>query len=144
MNFHRTDVNPNISASVTVGLGCLACELLHSYKDSITARVTLAVILSDQSFPPILPANDDKCVVVVRVEDGLLSEIEQAFLDHFAKYVGPIGSLPRGRVILMGSVSHLGSRGLASYASDMCGVMASLGNRVGQAVEVVPFVPVPI
>ncbi len=57
MNFHRTDVNRNISASVTAGLGCLACESLHSYKDSITAWVPLAVILSDhrslQFSPPM-------------------------------------------------------------------------------------------
>jgi hypothetical protein len=37
MNFHRTDVNRNISASVSVELACLACDELHSFRESILA-----------------------------------------------------------------------------------------------------------
>jgi hypothetical protein len=141
-NYHRTDVNRNISASITVDLDCLACELPHSYRESICEGKPLVVILSDQAFPPVVPGNDSKCVVIVRTEDGLLIEIEQAFVDIFAEYVNPSGSLPRGSVVLVGSVSHLAARGLSSYVNDLVGTMASLGARVGKAVEIVPFVPV--
>jgi hypothetical protein len=98
----------------------------------------------DQAFPLVLPGNDDKCVVIIRVEDGLLSEIEQAFAEIFAEHVSPSGSLPRGSVRLIGSVSYLSAKGLVSYASDLCGTMSSLGARVGQSVEIVPLVPVPV
>ncbi len=141
-NYHRTDVNRNISASVTVDLDCLACELPHSYRESIVEGKPLVLILSDQAFPPVVPGNDGNCVVIVKTEDGLLMEIEQAFADIFAEYVSPSGSLPRGSVVLVCSVSHLAARGLSSYVNDLVGTMASLGGRVGTSGEIVPFVPV--
>jgi hypothetical protein len=78
------------------------------------------------------------------VEDGLLSEIESAFKDLFAEFLTPGGGMPRGSLILIGSLSHLGARGLDSYAGDLCGVISSLSARAGPSVEVVPFVPVPV
>jgi hypothetical protein len=143
-NFHRTDVNRNISASVTVGLQCLACETGHSYRDSIGAGIPIVLVLSDQAFPAILPASDGNCIVIVRVEDGLLSEIDSAFSDLFAEFLIPGGGLPRGSLIMIGSLSHLGTRGLDSYAGDLCGTISSLSARAGPSVEVVPFVPVPV
>jgi hypothetical protein len=124
MNFHRTDVNRNISSRVTVGLDCLSCDGGHSFRDSLKAGSPAVLVLTDQSFPPILPARDSKCVVIVRVEDGLLSEIEGAFCDLFAEFLTPNGGLPRGSLILVGSVSHLGARGLDSYASELCGTIS--------------------
>jgi hypothetical protein len=143
-NFHRTDVNRNIPASVTVGLQCLACDTGHSYRDSIRAGIPIVLVLSDQAFPAILPAMDSNCVVIVRVEDGLLSEIENAFRDLFAETLTTGGGLPRGSLIMIGSLSHLGTRGLDSYAGDLCGVISSLSARAGPSVEVVPFVPLPV
>ncbi len=46
--------------------------------------------------------------------------------------------------MLVGSLSHLGARGLDSYAGELCGTISSLIGKVGPAVEVVPFVPVPV
>jgi hypothetical protein len=57
------------------------------------------LILSDQAFPAILPANVGKCIVIVWVEDGHLSEIENAFCDLFAEFLNPNGGLPRGSLI---------------------------------------------
>jgi hypothetical protein len=56
MNFHRTDVNRNISASVTVELACLACDEPHFFRESILAGIPIVIVLTDQAFPPILPA----------------------------------------------------------------------------------------
>ncbi len=144
MNFHRTDVNRNISASVSVELACLACDEPHSFRESILAGIPTVIVLSDQAFPPILPAKNRRCVVVVRVEDGLLSEIENSFVDLFAEFCAPTGRLPVGSVVLLGSMSHLGARGLDSYAGDIVGCMSSVGAKVGHGVEVVPLCPVPI
>jgi hypothetical protein len=144
MNFHRTDVNRNISSSVTVGLDCLSCNAGHSFKDSLKAGIPAVLFLTDQSFPPVLPAADKKCVVIIRVEDGLLSEIESAFCDLFAEFLTPNGGLPRGSLVLVGSVSHLGARGLDSYAGELCGTISSLIGKIGPSVEVIPIVPVPV
>jgi hypothetical protein len=144
MNFHRTDANRNISSSVTVDLGCLACATPHSIKDNASAGLPIVVVLADQAFPPMIPGRDGKCIVIIRVEDGFLFELEQAFVDIFVELLGPRGSLSRGSVILVGSVSHLGGRGLVSYATDLCGTLASLANKTASGVEVIPFVPVPV
>jgi hypothetical protein len=130
MNFHRTDVNRNISASVSVELACIACDEPHSFRESILAGIPIVIVLTDQAFPPILPAKNKKCVVVVRVEDGLLSEIENSFVGLFADFCAPTGRLPVGSVVLLGSMSHLGARGLDSYAGDIVGCMSSVGARV--------------
>jgi hypothetical protein len=111
MNFHRTDANCNISSSVTVDLECLACATPHSLRDNVSAGLPLIIVLADQAFPPMIPGRDGRCIVVIRVEDGLLFELEQAFDDIFAELLGPNGSFPRGSVILLGSVSHLGGGG---------------------------------
>ncbi len=50
------------------------------------AGVPIVIALSDQAFPPILPAKNKKCVAIVRVEDGILSEIENSFVDIFAEF----------------------------------------------------------
>ncbi len=129
MNFHRTDVKQNISASVTIELGCLACDTQHSFRDSINAGTPLVVFLMDQAFPPILPAKDNKCVVVVQVEDGFLSEIENSFRDIFAEILGPNSLLPTGSVILIGSVSHMGAKGLGG--PGQLHVLSQCGGRFG-------------
>ncbi len=82
--------------------------------------------------------------MVIRVEDGLLSEIENTFLDYvFGGGMAGIG-LPVGSVIMVGSVSHLGTRGLGSYTEDLVKTIASVGARVGGGAEVIPLVPVPL
>jgi hypothetical protein len=83
-------------------------------------------------------------VVVIRVEDGYLSEIENSFRDIFAEFLRPNGSLPNGSVIMIGSLSHLGTRGLGGYATDLVSCISSLVAMVGTGTEVVPAVPVPI
>ncbi len=144
MNFHRTDVKRNVSASVTVDLECLSCENQHCIKNNINNSNPVVVVLTDQAFPPVLPAKDNKCVVVIRVEDGYLSEIENSFCDIFVEFLRPNGSLPNGSVILIGSLSHLGARGLGGYTADLVSSISSLGALVGAGSEVIPAVPVPI
>ncbi len=109
MNLHRTDVNRNIAVSVTVKLSCLACDTQHSFRESISAGIPLVVVRSDQVFPPILPGKDKKCLVVVRGRRW------PSFRNIFAEFVSPNGYLPTGSVVLVGSVTHLGARGLDRF-----------------------------
>jgi hypothetical protein len=73
----------------------------------MAAGQPLAVILSEQNIPLILPDDDGKCAVIVRVEDCLLHKVNSA-LKAFAKSINPNGDMPPGSVILIGSLSHLG------------------------------------
>ncbi len=73
------------------------CEKKHNIGESIEAGSPVAVVVSDQNFPPVLPTEDGNCVVVIRVEDGRLFEIENVFKDIFKKTLGSCGQAPRGQ-----------------------------------------------
>ncbi len=68
--------------SVSVDLSCLSCDALHSCGERITGPA-LVKILTDQAFPPRLPANDVNCKVVVRMEDRIRSEMVSVFSNLF-------------------------------------------------------------
>jgi hypothetical protein len=102
------------------------------------------IVLSDQAFPPHLPTDDGKCVTVIWVEEGVLSELVSVFTDIFANFVCPAGSFPLGSVILLGSLSHLGRRGICNYTEELVRNIGFLSARVGSGVEVVPMVLLPM
>ncbi len=88
-------------------------------------------MLTDQSSPPMLPGKNKYCAVIVGVEDGLLREFVSTFSDLFAEFLKPRGFLPTGSVVLLASLSHLGTRGLVTYSEDLVRHLASLGVSVG-------------
>jgi hypothetical protein len=61
-----------------------------------------------------------------------------------SKFLAPSASLPLGSVIMIGSLSHLGRRGLNNYAEKLVRTVGTLSPRVGVAVEIVPLVFVPL
>jgi hypothetical protein len=131
-NFHDTDGCHNISSSVDHdGLVCLACDPPHSLVSSMSRGEPVAVVVCDQNFPPIMPAKDGKCVVVIRVEDGRLFELERAFKDIFSSHCAPHDKLPLGSIVLVGSLSHLARYGLESYTCDLNKTLFAVGGLVG-------------
>jgi len=92
----------------------------------------------------MLPAGEGDCVIIVRVEDGTLPEIEGAFAERLGAYLRPHGSLSAGSLILIGSLSHLRTRGLADYAESLVRVISSLSGRAGAGVDVAPLVLLPL
>jgi hypothetical protein len=131
-NFHDTTGGRNISASVEPeGLDCLVCEKKHNIGESIEVGSPVAVVVSDQNFPPVLPTEDGNCVVVIRVEDGRLFEIKNVFKDIFKKFLAPSGRLPVGSVVLVGSLAHLARFGLESYTTDLVKTISSTRALVG-------------
>lgn len=101
-NYNRMDVCRNLSISAGNDMLCLACGPHHSYRERIAATDPLVMIISDQFFLPMLPGGTGSCPLVIRVEDGLLSEIEGNFLEFWAEFVKP------RRVLLMGSMVLVG------------------------------------
>jgi hypothetical protein len=95
-------------------------------------------------FPPILPTNDGRCISVIRVKDGRLFELEKTFAEILPGIIKPHGRLPAGSVVMVGSLSHLGSHGLESYSGDLVKVMTSMAAALGGGVAVIPYVPIPL
>ncbi len=49
----------------------------HSLEEQIGNEEPFVIFLTDQSFPPILPADDGKCTTFLREEDMTLFELEK-------------------------------------------------------------------
>jgi hypothetical protein len=123
---------------------CLACSQTHSIAEKIRSGSPILIILSDQNFPPILPAKEGNCAIIVRVEDGLLSDLENILLERFNEYLPPHGQLVPGSVILIGSLAHLQARGLADYATGLASTIENILASAVDGVRVLPQVNVPL
>jgi hypothetical protein len=151
-NYHCTDKGLNMSVSLrrpiagaADDMACLACPNSHSFADRMEREgLPIVVIVSDQHFPPILPAANGDCAVIIRVEDGLLPELECAFTDRLKTFLKPHGRLTPGSVVLVGSLSHLHAKGLADYTDSLVRVVSGIGGKVGPNVDVIPLVNIPM
>ena len=83
-------------------------------------------------------------MLVIRAEDGLLSDLESIFKDVFRNYCRPEGVLPAGSIILIGSASHVSLLGLPTYAEDYVRVNNIIITLCGNGVTVCPLVMVPL
>ena len=77
----------------------------------------------------------------ITVEDGKLSDLDKLFCDVFREHVTPVGRLPKGSVVLVGSVTHLSLSGLSNYAEELVKVIRSISVSAGQGTTVIPSVP---
>jgi hypothetical protein len=149
-NYHCSQNSMNISLSISKPKGggddmaCLACPVSHSLREKLDAGLPVVIVLTDQAFPAILPAENGDCAIILRVEDALLGELEGAFVDRFKGRLFPHGTLPPGSVILIGSISHLQARGVSDYAEELVAVTNGLVNKTGGKVEVIPLVNIPL
>jgi hypothetical protein len=131
-NFHDARGGRNVSSSLELeGMLCLACEKQHSLSERMEREEPVALVLCDQNFPPILPTNDGRCISVIRIEDGRLFELEKTFAEILPGIIKPHGRLPAGSVVMVGSLSHLGSHGLESYTGDLVKIMTSMAAALG-------------
>ena len=150
-NYHCAGLGLNVSFSVkkpTVAgvddLSCLACAAPHTHTGRMGEGRPVAIVVADQNFPAVVPAAGGDCLLVVRVEDGTLAELESVFLDRLRAFLKPHGSLPPGSVVLIGSLSHLRACGLQDYADSLVKTYVSLVSKVGPGVDVIPLVAVPL
>jgi hypothetical protein len=117
----------------------------HSIAESLREGQPTVIILSDQTFPPVLPpTGDGNCTVIIRVEDCELWELEEVFTDRLKAFCKPHGNLPSCSVILVESMSHLAKNGLNFYAPLLVKTMTRMAGKVGPGVKVIPLLPVPV
>jgi hypothetical protein len=139
-NFHIPAFKRNVSSSVDNSGGqlmCVSCTANHLYDG--TSPVCL--ILSDQNFPPALPAIEGQCCVIIRAEDCLLSELPGMLKEYFG---GLPGCLPEGSMVMFGSLSHLAKRGLENYAEECVKIKKVIMNMLPGSCTVIHMVFVPL
>ena len=119
-NFHSLKDKLNVSMSFDPKrMVCVTCNDNHVILPEGGGGGPVCIVLADQNFCAYIPANrGEKCMLVIRAEDSLLSDLESIFKDVFRNYCRPEGVLPAGSVILIGSASHVSLLGLAMYAED--------------------------
>ena len=84
----------------------------------------------------------ESCIAVLRVEDGKLSDLETLFRDVFRSHVGPVGRLPQGSVVMVGSVTHLSLSGLSCYTEELVRTIRSVSVIAGSGTTVIPAIPI--
>ena len=97
-NFHRVSDRTNVSVFVNPkDLVCMGFPEPHAFVMSASAGVPVCLNLSDQSFPPFVPAMlGERCIGSLRLEDAGLGDMERVFRDVFRAHTGGAGQLPRG------------------------------------------------
>jgi len=102
------------------------------------AGIPITLVLSDQSFPPILDSGSGKennCIKIVRVEDGNPMELADLALEIFPK------GLPDNSIILLGSGTHLLRAGSSGYVRSWLAAAGKV-SRLGRSVQVCPLMPI--
>jgi hypothetical protein len=92
----------NISASFKLeNLLCHSCtgtehQVLHRESERFSAKdlVPQAFVLADQNFPSALPVEGNgECLKIIRIENGGITELVEAFLEVTKGYVVPAGTV---------------------------------------------------
>jgi hypothetical protein len=101
-NYHVLNKERNVFATISMPpigkddpMGCLWCSTPHSFSESLREGQPIVIILSDQTFPPVLlPTGDGNCTVIIRVEDCELWELEEVFMIGLRHSASPMGISP--------------------------------------------------
>ena len=94
-------------------------------------------ILSDQSYPPLLPSSLDKsCIRIIRLEFGSLHELVTIFLELLEGR-----SLASGSLVLIFSATHLANVGLAAYIEDLVATKKRILGGLGRDIHFSPAPP---
>jgi len=97
------------------------------------------IILSDHNFAPVLACKGAKCPAIIRVEDGSLKELGDAFSCLLGDF-----TLPEGSIIAIGSLSHLQKAGLTAYTDKLVIEFKRFSSMFRNQVYVVPYLPMPL
>ena len=116
---------------------CSACPSAHSVFEANAKGGRTVIVLADQNFPAVLPSSENRCLSIIRLDQGGLDEL----IDLFLK-IARQTTVPGGTVVLFGSLISLSKLGLQSYAAACINSKRRLSGGI-KGVEAVPFVPPP-
>ena len=136
-----SDMRQRVSVTCSFDRDTLMCGTCISGRHAALKTAKdgpVAIMASDQAFPPCLPASNGECVRVVRVEDGSLREVTLALADCIGK-----GTLSNNSVIMLGSMHHMSQVGTAQYCLDWVRSRWWLRERFGEDKVILPASPVP-
>jgi hypothetical protein len=149
---HNYAAKQNISLTFALDdFSCSVCTgtarghfVLHREGYKVEARdlTPVVFVVSDQNFPPTLPAQCDtvgggnECIQILRVEDTALQEIAGVFLEASRGFIVPAGS-----VVVLSSASNLAWVGPAAYASEFVSAKWRLRAAFKNGIEVVHGLP---
>jgi hypothetical protein len=111
---YREDVNSLSVSSMRFNLvtwKCSSCPNNHSVLEANSKGGRCVIVLIDQNFPAVLPSAENRCLLIIRLESESLDEL----IDLFLKISRPV-TVPKGTVVLFGSLTTLSRVGLQSYA----------------------------
>jgi hypothetical protein len=137
---YKEDVNSLSVSSMSfnpVSWKCASCPNPHSILDGNNKGGRCVIVVVDQNFPAVLPSAENRCLAIMRLESGSMDEL----IDLFLKISRPV-TVPKGTVILFGSLSSLSRIGLQSYASACINGKRRISGAIKESVPV-PFVPPP-
>jgi hypothetical protein len=132
-----------ISTSFNSDWTCLRCGS-HGGRPALKVRGEAdsscslqAILLVDQSFPTILPAEGhQQCLKIISMENGSLEDL----VDELFRQVGN-RRVPPGTAGLIWSASHLGNVGTSAYAEDLVDAMKAIQVKYGKSTRVGPLAP---
>ena len=96
-----------------------------------------AIILCDQSYPPILPSSSSlQCLRIIRLEFGSIFDLTTTILERLEGR-----QLTLGSVILIFSATHLAQVGLSAYIDDIVSARRKIQAALGEAIHVTAAPP---
>jgi hypothetical protein len=116
---------------------CSVCPSAHSVFDANEKGGRCVIVLVDQNFPAVLPSSENRCLAIIRLDQGSLDDL----IDLFVNITRQV-TVPPGSVVLFGSLTSLSKVGLQSYASACINGKRRISG-VAKKCEVIPFIPPP-
>jgi hypothetical protein len=87
----------------------------------------IVFVLADQCFPPVLaPEGEGECIKIIRIEDGEIMELLDAFFEITKGFV-----IPAGSVVVLFSAYHRAMRGTEAYAAEFASAKKRLDHIMG-------------
>jgi hypothetical protein len=110
---------------------CICCKTEHLLFRPNTSAI---ICFSDQNFVPTLPADNNNCISVVRVENASLKDLVDMSFEIF-EY------LPEKTIVCYGSASHLYRVGASLYAQEWVECNSRISGK-WRSISAVPLIPI--
>jgi hypothetical protein len=144
---HCYQTKTNISSSFTLDtLICTSCNIKGKHRvlwreterEDTVNDSPVVFALADQCFPPVLPPESEgECIKILRIEDGGLVELLNAFLETVKGFV-----IPAGSVIVIFSASRLAAVGTEAYAAEFAEAKHRIARLMGNGIELLHGFPI--